>query len=208
MERKHSWGSGCQGGKGVGCQGRCAGWQVEQPYLRVSVSISGLRSPTKMWWCWEVSCLGAPPGEVAQFTWWRVEATLPPTTLHPPCLTPCILWTTHLHLLAQAEPLVHGGEGGGGGVVVLELHEAVRVVAWGGARCRVVQGAGWCMVQDDAWCKMMHGPNGSWCRMVQRCTWFPNDFASLDWSDLIEQSHDKLIGHLRHMSQFVRYFGV
>ena len=102
-----------------------------EPYLRVSVSISGLRSPTKMWWCWEVSCLGAPPGEVAQFTWVQLEATL---TTHNPPLDP----HPHLHLLAQAEALVHGGEGGGGGVVVLELHEAVRVVAWDGAWCRFV----------------------------------------------------------------------
>ena len=38
-------------------------------FLKVSVSISGLRSPTKMWWWRLVSCLGVPPGEVAQFTW-------------------------------------------------------------------------------------------------------------------------------------------
>ena len=39
--------------------------------LKVSVSISGDKSPTKMWWCWDVSTLPCcvPVELVAQLTW-------------------------------------------------------------------------------------------------------------------------------------------
>ena len=61
-------------------------------FLKVSVSISGLRSPTKMWWWRLVSCLGVPPGEVAQFTWkamqLRDSTTLFSVTA-PSSLCPC-----------------------------------------------------------------------------------------------------------------------